>query len=409
MRRRLRGPGWGLPNFRVLDRIIASYCVDFLKADMQHIYRQITSLRGWQPVVITHRRENEALFPFPPKKVRVLSKHPLRFFRRLWHRQIRGRTVPPTLGEVKEFLYQVLRFKADVLHIYFGHMAVQWLPVIRACPVPVVVSFHGADAGVGVERDRLREVFRHAALVLARSEALLADLRALGCPPEKLRLSRTGVPLDFWSPPEVPRVVPPPDGEWRLVQVCRLVEKKGLAVTLRAFAGVAAEFPQARLTLVGDGPLREALGALARELGVADRVEFPGFLKPEEIRALLHGAHAFFHPSEVTADGNREGVPNSLLEAMATGLPALATHHGGIPEAVTDGESGLLVAEGDVAALTTALRRLLNDPALHARLSAGARTSVIEKFERAAQTAVLERCYDEALAPPPAAAGEGSP
>lgn len=381
--------------------VVASYCADFLKADMQHVYRQLSDLGRWEARVITHRRENEALFPWPPKRLRVLPKSAWRWPRRVWHRTLRrAPLVPPTWGEVKAFLYQVKRFEADVLHIYFGHQAVRWLPVVQACPVPVVVSFHGADVGVGVAPDALRRVFGHAALVLARSDALLADLEAHGCPRSKLRLQRTGVPLDFWSPPLVPRPLPPPDGAWHCVQACRFVEKKGLATTLRAFAEIGRVFPGARLTLIGDGPERVSLARLAASLGVAGRVRITGFLPPEGVRDVLHASHLFFHPSETPPDGNREGVPNSLLEAMATGLPALATRHGGIPEAVTDRVSGRLVAERDAPGLAAAAIDLLRDPARLSAMGAAARTAVMEKFERRAQTAVLEACYDEAAATP---------
>jgi colanic acid/amylovoran biosynthesis glycosyltransferase len=304
--------------------------------------------------------------------------------------------VPPTLGEVREFLYQVRRFEADVLHVYFGHQAVRWLPVLQTCPVPVVVSFHGADVGVGVSAADLEKVFRHSALVLARSDALLADLAAHGCPRGKLRLQRTGVPLDFWVPPAEPRLLPPPEGAWRFAQACRFVEKKGLATTVRAFAEIVRFFPQARLVLIGDGPGREPLQQLAATLGVAERVRFTGFLPPAEVRDLMQASHVFFHPSETPPDGNREGVPNSLLEAMATGLPALATRHGGIPEAVTDGVSGHLVAERDAPALAAAALALLHDPPRLAAMGDAARRAVLDGFERRAQTAVLEACYDEA-------------
>lgn len=379
--------------------VVASYCADFLKADMQHIYRQLSDLSRWEARVMTHRRDQAELFPWPEKKLRVLPKSVWRWPRRLWHRSVMGRPhLPPTLGEVKEFLYQVRRFEAQVLHIYFGHQAVRWLGVLQTCPVPVVVSFHGADVGVGVERAALREVFRHAALVLARSEALLEDLEAAGCPRGKLRLQRTGVPLEFWSPPAVPRLLPPAEEGWRFVQACRFVEKKGLMTTVRAFAEISRSFPGAELILIGDGPLASPLQALARSLGVADRVRFPGFLAPEAVRDILQSAHVFFHPSETPPDGNREGVPNSLLEAMATGLPVLATRHGGIPEAVTDGVSGYLVAERDASALAAAALALLREPAQLAAMGSAARSAVMSTFERRAQTAVLETCYDEAAA-----------
>lgn len=390
--------------------MVASYCADFLKPDMQHIYRQLKDLRRWDARVLTHSRENEALFPWPTKKLRVLPKHPLRFARRVWYRHIKGRAlIPPSRREVIELLYQILRFEAHVVHVYFGHQAVRWLPMIKACPRPVVVSFHGADAAVGVTPEELREVFYYARLVLARSEALLEDLAAMGCPWEKLRLQRTGVPMDFWKPSEEPCELPPERDAWHFVQACRLVEKKGLTTTLRAFAEIVKAYPNVRLTIIGEGPLRGQLEALARELGIAGQVEFTGFLPPEAVLPVLQRAHVFFHPSETTPDGNREGVPNSLLEAMAVGLPVLATRHGGIPEAVEHGVNGFLTAERDYVNLAAAGLAMLEDPVQYAAMSSAAIASVRENFEREAQTEVLEACYDEAAAhcaPPPPAPSE---
>ena len=169
-------------------------------------------------------------------------------------------------------------------------------------------------------------------LVLARSKSLIDALVKAGCPPEKIRLNRTGIPLGKF--PFQARTWPT-DDKWRVFQACRLIEKKGLPTSLRAFAHFAQVHPQASLTIAGEGPLRAELRRLAADLGMADRVEFAGFLNQDDLRRKLYEAHFFLHPRvEQGADGNQEGVPNSLLEAMATGLPVFATDHGGIPEAV---------------------------------------------------------------------------
>ena len=156
-------------------------------------------------------------------------------------------------------------------------------------------------------------------------------------------------------------------------------------------------WPRATLTIAGEGPLREALWTQAAELGIAGRVFFTGFLEQEKLRALYAQAHLFLHPSELGPDGNQEGVPNALLEAMASGLPVLATRHGGIPEAVEHGVSGLLVEEKDVRALTGALLELSTAPERYAAMSAAAARRVAAEFDLAAQSRRLEELYAEAL------------
>ena len=380
--------------------VIAHFCATFLKPDMQHLYRQITALQDageFECPVLTRSRENADAFWYWDKRVRVVPKHPLRFFRRAWHRSILGKAaVPLSYRECRDILYELKRVNAAMLHVYFGHVAVELLPVIRACPVPVVVSFHGADAGVDVSdrSEALREVFARAALVQGRSLAILDDLDRLGCSREKLRLLRTGLPPECFEAEE--RSVPE-EGRWHLLQACRLVEKKGLDVTLRGFAVFREEFPNASLTIAGDGPLRSELQELAVTLKIRDSVRFTGFLGQEALRREYARAHVFVHPSRTGTDGNREGVPNTLVEAMASGLSVVATRHGGIPEAVEDGVHGRLVEENDVQALAAALSEWLKGGKTALRAGLAARRAAEDGFSRASQVRALGRQYREVL------------
>ena len=174
--------------------------------------------------------------------------------------------------------------------------------------------------------------------------------------------------------------------------------RKGCAATLQAFARFRELYPAARLTIAGEGPLRAELEKSAAELGVASAVTMRGFLSQADLNALYAESHLFLHPSEMTSDQNQEGVPNSMLEAMATGLPVIATWHGGIPEAVTHERDGLLVPERDVEALFQAMRRLAAAPEEWARFGAAAAETVRAEFEQTRAIAALEDCYDEALA-----------
>jgi colanic acid/amylovoran biosynthesis glycosyltransferase len=129
---------------------------------------------------------------------------------------------------------------------------------------------------------------------------------------------------------------------------------------------------------------------------VRDAVEFRGFLAQKDLAQLYAGSHVFLHPSEVTHDQNQEGVPNSMLEAMATGLPVLATRHGGIPEAVTHELHGLLVPERDADALCAAMHRMTDDSELCYVWGQAASRQVRQEFELSKAIQRLEEIYDEA-------------
>ena len=376
--------------------VAAQYVVTFLKPEMLHVYRQITALRAFRPVVFCQKREGAAQFPFEP--VVVLPKPRTHQLRRFVQKTLLAQPITIYRREARRILAALHAADARVLHVYFGHIGVHLLPLLEICDLPVVVSFHGADAQVDLDKpahlERTRRMLALATLLLVRSQSLAERLVARGADPAKIRHHRTGLPLA--EIPFAPRR-PAADGAWHCVQACRLIAKKGLATSLRAFAEFARTHPRAIFTIAGEGPLLPELRALTGELRIADRVTFPGFLPQPDLRALFAAAHLFLHPSELGPDGDQEGVPNSMLEAMASGLPALATRHGGIPEAVEDAVSGRLVAEGDHAALAQAMLALAADPARYEAMSSAASATVRARFNLDEQALVLGDWYAEAI------------
>jgi colanic acid/amylovoran biosynthesis glycosyltransferase len=371
---------------------VSVFCPTFLKPEMWHVYRQVVGPNSVKIVVHAFKRENADRFPFPD--LILIPKSPFRWVQRIWHVQICRSPQLALPSECRGLLHSLIERKSDLVHIYFGNNGVFWLPFIRRSPVPVIVSFHGADVQVGLNTSvanlRLREVFQRAALVLTRSESLAETLKERGCPPDKLEVHRTGIPLELYSPHSRPK---PSGGAWRLVQACRLIEKKGLGVTLQAFAKLQQQFPAATLTIAGDGPLRRQLEAQSNQLGIKRNVIFTGFLDAPALAHLFYYCDLFVHPSELTTEGNREGVPNSLLEAMATGLPSVSTRHGGIPEAITDRVSGLLVNEADPDALFRALEELARNDQLRTSIAEKGAETVAKKFNNAEQIKKLEGIY----------------
>jgi len=363
---------------------------------MLHIYRQVKALRGVDTFVVTKEVQNAERFPF--HSVEVIPKRRTNLLVHGWLKFVERR--PPIVyrGEYQTLDSLLRRHRADLMHIYFGHTGVHLLPFIEQWHKPCVVSFHGADVAHKPEiKDypgKLRRLFNAVPLVFARSQSLAGRLVQLGCPPEKLRINRTGIPLNEF--PLFDRQ-PPRDGKWKVVQACRLIPKKGVATSLRAFAIFKKDYPAAQFFIAGKGPLQPELEMLAGGLGIARDVHFLGFLSQPRLRELYGSSHLFLHPSEISPNQDQEGVPNSVLEAMATGLPVVATRHGGIPEAVDHGRTGFLVAEEDHVSLANAMQLIASSPIVLGEMGARAHATVVERFEQDTQIDQLESFYEEAI------------
>lgn len=239
----------------------------------------------------------------------------------------------------------------------------------------VLTAFHGYDLSryLALHGDRVYDdLFARGDLFLPVSHFWRRRLIALGCPAERIVVHPMGVDLRRFA--FEPRR--PDGGEVRLLTVARLVEKKGVEYGIRAVAALRAAGLPVRYRIVGNGPLRGSLERLAAELGVREVVRFEGERDQEHIIRAMREAHLFVAPSVTARDGDMEGIPVSLMEAMATGLPVVSTYHSGIPELVQDGTSGFLVPERDVEALAMVLRYLVVHPSRWPEMGAAGRVTV---------------------------------
>lgn len=386
---------------------VISLCGTYLKPEMQSIYRQIAGLKRVRTTVYAQWLENEAMFPFEriTKLIKLHHRPRGNFLKRFWYKYIIKQWPPPV--EINKYIGpchpwdlidKLAADKPDLVHAYYGHKAVGYLPMLKEWGGPFVVSFHGVDVAKDMDQPEhvaaMKEVLERAELVMARSQSLLERVAAIGCPPEKLRLNRTPIPMDHL---QATVRTPPANGEWRLVQACRLIAKKGLFTAIKAMEEVVKHHPKAKYLLCGTGPQEAKLREEVAKRGLSANVELLGWLSQEQLLAEYQRAHVFLHPSELTKDSDQEGIPNSMLEAMATGLPVVATQHGGIPEAVTNGRDGLLVPEKSPGLLADAILQVMNDPGLLAALSTEAARSVRQNFEAGAQIAKMEDVYFEAM------------
>lgn len=373
--------------------VILSYCATFLPREMMHVFRQVSGVRKFENRVITRKRANPERFPYP--HVHVLHKSPLRALARIYHRA-RKQLVPVGGSETRQMLQIVHQSQAALVHVYLGSEALRLLGFLKKCPCARVVSFHGGDLSEHYPAEWYQSLWPLAELILCRSESLKQVLLDRGCPAEKLRLNFTGVPV-----PAEPRSRSLQSRgarePLRLLQACRFIDKKGLDISLTAIRQLTDRGLAVKLTLAGEGPEEEALRSLAGELGIAERVEFVGFLSEDALRESFNTHDIFIHPSRTTAKGDREGIPNALLEAMAWGMPVVSTRHSGIPEAITDGETGLLIADADATLLADAIARLNGDPGFYDAISKNAAAMVRVRFSIDSCIKNLETIYEEAM------------
>jgi colanic acid/amylovoran biosynthesis glycosyltransferase len=279
----------------------------------------------------------------------------------------------------------------DLIIAHYGHNGLRLARVKKRNRLrpPFLTIYHGIDVGLPAHNNQLkiyRSVFEQGALQLTVSERFKDELIHAGADPEKVVVHRMGVDCEAIRFTKRER-----KGPLRLISVCRLVEKKGMAFALRALALVSKASPELKwqYQVVGEGPLLDELRQSAKDLGIERNVEFRGGLPHEEVKLLLSEAHIFLLPSVTARDGDTEGVPVALMEAMAAGLVVVSSHHAGIPELVTDGRSGLLAKERDVDGLVSHLLDLAAHPEKADALAREARSEIELNFDNSKLNARL--------------------
>lgn len=299
-------------------------------------------------------------------------------------------------------LIRLLR-SADVkvLHAHFGVEGLYARGAAARLGIPLITTLHGFDVSRSTRsllsarkpawmyyaagRSRFLSQAEH---LICVSEHVRRRAIAGGARDESIRVITTGVDTAALSPSPVP-------ASGIVVHVARLVEKKGTADLLAAFAVVVKTLPGARLNILGDGPLRGDLTELAVELGISDQVSFLGARGHSDVLAAIAEADVLCQPSITAGSGDQEGLPQVVLEAGALGRPVVSTIHGGIPEGIVHGSTGLLVEERDVAALADSLVSVLRDQNLARSLGSAAVALVRQKFDLGRQSAKVAEMYRE--------------
>jgi glycosyltransferase involved in cell wall biosynthesis len=337
----------------------------------------------------------------------VARRHPLRYLRTLaaalamcWRYRPRGEGIRLRKVFVKEFL-QAGQIAAELLragdvghlhgHFCHGVATITWF-ASRLTGIPFSFTAHAkdiyqADLNPG---DLLERKLNAARFVATCTCANASVLRARHSRPDEVHAIYHGLDTDYFSP------VPQSGGQRMpiILSVGRFVEKKGFDHLIEACAHLKRDGVRFGCVIVGErGDAYDGICRLIEQRGLGDFVKLRGAVAQDELRDMYRLARVFALPCQVTADGDRDGFPNVLAEAMATGVPVVSTAISGIPEMIDDGAHGLLVQSGDARALADALRRVLGDDALHARLAKAGRQRVCERFDSRRTTLALRDLF----------------
>ncbi|HLG86722.1 MAG TPA: glycosyltransferase [Alphaproteobacteria bacterium] len=373
-------------------RDVAVFRHNLFRTSETFITQQARQLRRYHPIYLGRLRQGEApagaashvlsdlggLWAWPRICLQMLTRDPSSYLRLL------------------------AGWRPALIHAHFGVDGVYALPVAKRLGIPLVTTFHGFDATLSTiallsspawaNYPLFRgQLGRQGDLFLCASSFIRDRLLAIGFPEARTRLHYIGVDCAAIGPRD------PAEETRTILHVARLVEVKGTRHLIGAFARVAQRFADVDLAIIGDGPLKAPLQSQARALGIGARVRFMGALPYAEVLDQMRKAAMLVLPSVRTSTGRVEGLGMVLLEAAATGVPAIASRIGGIPEGVIDNETGFLVPERDEAALAERIGALLEHRDMRLAMGAKGRALVEERFDLRRQTDLLEEHYDSLL------------
>jgi glycosyltransferase involved in cell wall biosynthesis len=283
----------------------------------------------------------------------------------------------------------------DLLHAQFGGNAVRILPLAKQLNVPLIVSFHGFDASRKLAsrlyREGLKEVFDYASAIVVCNTGMTDALPLSEDHKKKVRWVPYGIDIEQFSNDTSSTQL----NSFNILHVGRLVEKKGVPDLIRAFANATKEVDQMTLHIVGSGGQEKECLELVREFNIKSKVIFHGWKSPSEVKVLMQQCDVFVLNSRVASDGDMEGLPNGLLEAMAMGKAVISTRHAGIPLAVESEVSGILVNERDTDSFSQQLLRLYHNKELRQEMGKAARAKVENQFTMKSMHENLRDIYGE--------------
>lgn len=291
-------------------------------------------------------------------------------------------------------LRSLLKNNINIVLAEYGPTGALLTPICKVLNIPLIVHFHGYDAHnhsmIEKFRSQYQDMFDYATAIISVSNTMTKCLVELGCQAKKIVYNPYGPRKEFFD-------IQADYEANQFLAIGRFVDKKAPYLTLMAFKDVLGTFPQARITMAGDGYLMNTCRNLAKAYGLSDFVNFPGVVSHEQVKKLMTESFCFVQHSVVAENGDSEGSPVGIIEAAAAGLPIVATTHAGIIETVLNGKTGFLVNELDKDEMSNKMIALFQDRQLARRMAIAGKNHVYDNFNIEKHIRTLDSLVSKAL------------
>lgn len=360
------------------------------------VYNQIKGLSEYYNIsLLGYQYANEDVFPL--KKEKHLFCQYTNTFERFYiniKRRITGNSFLISRKALKKNIDTVKQMKVDVIYAHFGNSGVKIYPVARQLGIPLVVIFHGVDASPKMLKDKIyrtyvQDVIKYASQIVLVSKHMIETLE-LENVLDKVTIIPCGIDANKFVADQCP-VVKDENDCITFLHVGRIVPKKGVTDLIKVFNDLSGKY-NVKLEIIGTGPEMDICKQLAN-----DKVIFYGAQEHEFIIDKLRKADVYILNSRTSADGDMEGSPTSIIEALSIGKPVISTMHAGIPDAITSEENGLLVDEYDNQNLYLAMERLVLDKELRQKIAGNARASILDNYTIDCNIENLKKVFDSIL------------
>lgn len=371
-----------------MNKVVAHLLGVYLFHTGTWIYSQLTNIKNFKNIVFSETLRNLDLFPFDS----VYSSDQYLFPKKMLNRILRKIT-----NNHYRFFYPICKKEnVGLLHAHFGFQAARSLKLKKKTKLPMITTFYGNDISQYPRNPYWRRLyirlFDEGELFTVEGNFMKKSLIELGCDDQKIIVQHLGINIDEY--PYKKRNVKNYD-RIKILICASFREKKGIIYAIKAISKLSKLKKYIILNIIGDGELRTEIEILINKLNLSDCIKLLGIKNHKNTINEMYNSNIYLAPSVTAADGDTEGgAPVSLIEALATGLPAISTYHADIPEVLMDGKSGFLVPERDVDALAERLEYLINNTKLWGKMGCNGRKHVEQNYNLTTQVKKLEDIYN---------------